>query len=116
MAFVVFAQSLGPAIVLVLCNVIFDESLKSQLTEQAPRANATAIIEAGATDFRSVTHPESLQGVLVAYANSVDRVFYLVAAMAATCGIFLWGLGWYDLRKKESDDETKENVEENQRV
>ena len=87
MAFVVFAQSLGPA-----------------------------IVEAGATDFRSVTHPESLQGVLVAYANSVDRVFYLVAAMAATCGIFLWGLGWYDLRKKESDDETKENVEENQRV
>lgn len=110
MAFIVFAQSLGPAIGLTLCNVIFDSSLESQLREWAPQANATSIISAGATGFRSFVEPSDLSGVLKAYANSLDRVFYLVAAFAATCALVLWGMGWQDLRKTEmiTDDVTKE--------
>lgn len=100
MAFIVFTQSLGPAIVLVLCNLIFDESLKSQLPKHAPSVDAMAIMNAGATGFRKVVQPRDLAGVLVAYANSIDRVFYLVAAMASACGIALWGMGWQDIRNK----------------
>lgn len=102
MAFIIFAQSLGPAIVLVLCNVIFSSCLKSQLLEKAPHADAPAIIRAGATGFRAIVQPDDLPGVLAAYANSVDNVFYLVAAVAAGCGIVLWGMGWHDLRKKDN--------------
>jgi hypothetical protein len=100
MAFIIFAQSLGPAIVLILCNLIFDESLKSQLAKHAPSADAMAVIKSGATGFRHVVQSSDLPGVLLAYANSIDHVFYLVAAMAAACGIVLWGMGWKDIRKK----------------
>jgi hypothetical protein len=102
MAFIVFAQSLGPAISLALCNLIFVASLKSQLPKQAPSVDAPAVIKAGATGFRAIVPQSDLRGVLVAYANSVNRTFYLVAALAACCGIALWGMGWRDLRKNHS--------------
>lgn len=100
MAFIIFTQSLGPAIALALCNLIFDSELRSQLPRQAPGANATAIIDAGATGFRSFVASNDLPGVLQAYANSLDRVFYLVTAMAACCGAVLWGMGWQNLKEK----------------
>lgn len=84
---------------MALCNLLFVASLKSQLPQQAPNVNAPAVIKAGATGFRSIVRPSDLPGVLTAYANSVDRTFYLVAALAAGCGIALWGMGWRDLRK-----------------
>ncbi|KAI1800663.1 efflux pump [Daldinia bambusicola] len=98
MALVIFAQSLGPAIVLVICNVIFNSSLKAQLLDKAPGADAAAVIQAGATGFRAIVSSEDLPGVLGAYAVSVDRVFYFVAAIAAACIVVLWGMGWRDLR------------------
>ncbi|KAJ8062112.1 hypothetical protein OCU04_008673 [Sclerotinia nivalis] len=112
MAFIVFTQSLGPAIVLVLCNLIFDESLKSQLPKHAPSVDAMAIMNAGATGFRKVVQPRDLPSVLVAYANSIDRVFYLVAAMASACGIALWGMGWQDIRKKNKSIEENDAKQE----
>jgi hypothetical protein len=97
----VFSQSLGPAIALSLYNVIFDASLKMQLAQRAPNVDAQAIINAGVTGYRSLVQPGDLNAVLKAYANSIDRVFFLVAALAACCGIFVWGMGWHDIRKKE---------------
>ncbi|PQE03128.1 efflux pump protein [Rutstroemia sp. NJR-2017a BBW] len=64
MAFILFTQALGPAIILALCNLIFDSSLKSQLPKHAPHANATAIIQAGATEFRRIVEIDDLPGVL----------------------------------------------------
>lgn len=100
MAVVVFAQSLGPAIVLVVCNVIFDSSLKAQLRDKAPRVDVEAVIRAGATGFRAVVQRSDLTGVLAAYAVSIDRVFYLVAAVSSLSILVLWGMGWHDLRVK----------------
>ena len=97
-AFIIFSQSLGPAIFLSICNVIFVESLKCQIVKQAPGVDAAAIIQAGATKFRSVISRDDLPAVLVAYANSLDRVFYFVAAAVAVCALPLWGLGWVDFR------------------
>ncbi|GAP82372.2 putative efflux pump [Rosellinia necatrix] len=98
MALVIFAQTLGPALVLVVCNVIFDSSLEALLHDKVPHMDPTAVIRAGATGFRAIVDPDDLPNVLDAYADSIDRVFYFVAGVAAT-GIFvLWGMGWHDLR------------------
>ncbi|PSS25083.1 hypothetical protein M430DRAFT_96323 [Amorphotheca resinae ATCC 22711] len=103
MAFMVFGQSLTPAIALSLYNVIFEATLKKQLAQRAPDVNAQAIINAGATGYRSLVQPSDLNAVLKAYADSIDHVFYLVAALAALaacCGVFACGMGWNDVRKK----------------
>lgn len=105
MALVIFAQSLGPAIVLVLCNVIFVSSLSSQLQEKAPQVDVAAVIRAGATGFGAIVQSRDLPAVLAAYATSVDQVFYLVAAIASACALVLWGIGWHDLREKDKSEE-----------
>ncbi|KAF2757491.1 MFS general substrate transporter [Pseudovirgaria hyperparasitica] len=108
MAIIIFAQSIGPAIFLVIFNVLFLASLNGQLREYAPGADAAAIVRAGATGFRRFVATEDLAGVLVAYSNSVDRVFYLVAGVAAACSLVLWGMGWRDLRKPEEKPKESE--------
>lgn len=108
MAFLVFGQSLCSAIVLALCNLIFVENLKSQLSQNIPHVDVAGIIKAGATGFRSFVDPGDLPDILVAYGNSIDRVFYLVAALSAMCGVVLWGMGWTDLRTKTADDRKTE--------
>ncbi|KAK7968787.1 hypothetical protein PG988_007860 [Apiospora saccharicola] len=99
MAFMVFTQSLFPAIVLPLCNVALVSSLKTQLPIHAPGVSVTAVIEAGATSFRNVVAAKDLGGVMAAFAESLDRVFYLTAAMVVVSGLLIWGIGWYDIRK-----------------
>jgi hypothetical protein len=113
MAFLVFAQSLGPAIALTLYNVIFTASLRSQLAEKVPNMSAQAIIDAGATGFRAIVAENDLPDVLVAYSNSIDGTFYLVAGMAAACGIFVWGMGWHDVRPKNDVNKADDAVDEN---
>lgn len=100
MAFIIWCQYIGPTIFLTLYNTIFDTSLRSQLREQAPNADAEAIIAAGATGFRSVVDPQDLHDVLKAYTNSLDTVFYLVAAVGAVSWFSAWGMGWKDIREK----------------
>lgn len=103
MAFMVFTQSLFPAIILPVCNLILIESLKTQLPRHAAEVDSDVIIRAGATGFRAGLGREELAGVLTAYANSLNRVFYVVAAFAALSFVFLWGMGWQDLRQKVDD-------------
>ncbi|KAK4224401.1 major facilitator superfamily domain-containing protein [Podospora fimiseda] len=97
-AFMVFTQSLGPAIILTLCQVIFYSTLRTELPKKAPNANDEAMIAAGATEFRDIVSADVLHGVLEAYANSISRVFYLVAVVAAAYILVMWG--WLKLPSK----------------
>ncbi|KAF1953528.1 MFS general substrate transporter [Byssothecium circinans] len=108
-AFVVFSQAFGPTIAMTLYNVIFLESIKDQIPKLAPNVRSTDIVNAGATGFRAFVSPEDVPAVLKAYANSIDRTFYLAAALATLCGIFLWGMGWHDLREKKEEGAGKDD-------
>ncbi|KAK7739076.1 hypothetical protein SLS62_011326, partial [Diatrype stigma] len=59
-AFMVFSQAIGPAIANTIYNVIFLSTLPTQLAEFAPNADAQAIINAGASGFRSIVSPANL--------------------------------------------------------
>jgi hypothetical protein len=101
MAFIVFAQSLGPAIALTLCQLVFYQSLKDLIPREAPEADTGAIVQAGATQFRELVNTEDLPSILVAYSDSINRVFYLVSSLVAVGIFFIWGMGWVDIRKTE---------------
>ncbi|RDW58701.1 hypothetical protein BP6252_13177 [Coleophoma cylindrospora] len=100
MALVTFSQSFGAALFLSLGETIYSNSFGSLIHEYAPSVNATEVMDAGATGFRSFVSGADLESVLIAYAKSIDRVFYMAAGLAAGCFIFAWGMGWKDLRKK----------------
>ncbi|KAG0650485.1 Efflux pump mlcE [Hyphodiscus hymeniophilus] len=100
MALLMFAQAFGGALMLSFSDTIFTNSLKNLIPKYAPSVNPQTVIDAGATGFRSFIKGEELKGVLVAYAKSVDRVFYLTAGAAVGCFAFGWFMGWKDVRSK----------------
>ncbi|KIM97024.1 hypothetical protein OIDMADRAFT_44464 [Oidiodendron maius Zn] len=100
MALVMFSQSLGGALFLSFSETIFTNSLQTLIPKYAPSVDPQIVINAGATGFRTMIKGADLAGVLVAYAKSVDRVFYLTVGAAVGCFSFAWAMGWKDIRKK----------------
>ncbi|KAK3682305.1 major facilitator superfamily domain-containing protein [Podospora appendiculata] len=101
-ALLMFFQMLGAAVMLVISNIIFMETLRSQLVTLVPNANVDDIIKAGATGFRNIISAKDLPGVLLAFANSIDRVFWLVAALGGLSVFTALFMGWVDIRKKKA--------------
>ncbi|KAH8885422.1 MFS general substrate transporter [Thozetella sp. PMI_491] len=104
MSMLMFAQYMSTAIMLSIANTVFTQSLGSELAEHAPNANAEQILLAGATAFRKFISVEDLPGVLLAYANSIDRVFYLCVGAAVVSLASAPFLGWVDIRKKKTPE------------
>ncbi|KAF2761484.1 putative MFS multidrug transporter [Pseudovirgaria hyperparasitica] len=100
MALVIFSQSFGAAMMLSFAETIYSNSFKTLIAKYAPLVNAWSVIDAGATMFRSIVPGTELRGVLTAYAESIDRVFYLAAGMGVGCFFFAAGMGWKTLKKK----------------
>ncbi|KAI6085886.1 MFS general substrate transporter [Hypoxylon rubiginosum] len=98
MAILIFCQNLGGAVLLIVAQTVFSSSLRDQLTQLVPDADAALIIAAGARSVRQVVSGEQLAGVLQAYSVSVDRVMYLGVATSAAAFAFACGLGWKDIR------------------
>lgn len=62
-------------------------------SQAVPYADSRAIVYAVETGFRNIVSPDDLPSVLMAYGDGIDRVFYLVAAIAAAaCSLVLWGM------------------------
>jgi len=102
MSLIVFCQTFGSAIFLSFAETIFSNSLRSELRRYVPSVNPQVVIDAGATAIRNVVSKNELPGVLLAYSESMDRVFYLAAGASVGSFCFAWGMGWKDIRKKQT--------------
>ncbi len=100
MSTVMFSQTFGGAVFLTLAQVIFSNSLHTDLPKYVPSVDPQVVIGAGATAIRDVVSAADLPGVLLAYSNGIDRVFYLAAAASVTSFFVAWGMGWKDIRSK----------------
>lgn len=97
---VIFVQTLGTAVFLAVSNTLFDQSLVSELSVNAPNVDPAQVIAAGATGFRGQVSVEDIPGILLSYSNSIDRVFYIAAALGVVAFVTSNFLGWIDLRSK----------------
>jgi hypothetical protein len=107
MALLIFSQTFGGALFLSFAELIFSHSLVKGLAEYAPEADASAIITAGATRFRSVVSSQDLPGVLKAYSKAIDDNFYLSAGCAVAAFAICWFMGWKQLSKKKKPEASK---------
>lgn len=107
-AMAVFAQTLGGSIGLSLGQVVFSNRLRDDLAHYAPEVNVASVIAAGATGIRGVVPKASLPGVLLAYNNSINTVFYLATGIAGGQLLFSFGMGWVSTKKNKVLDNTSE--------
>ena len=98
MAFIVWCQYMGPSIFLTLLNTVFDTKLVHYLRQDVPTVDPQVILTAGATNFRKAVPASAIPGVLKAYADSLDIVFYMVLALSIVCFFTGFGMGFKDIR------------------
>ncbi|KAF2729911.1 MFS general substrate transporter [Polyplosphaeria fusca] len=97
----VFCQNFGGALMTVLAQTVFTNSLKTTLKENSPSLDADSIIAAGSTEMRNAVPPGDLRELLRAYSESVSRTFWLATATAITGFFVSYLMGWRDIRRKD---------------
>ncbi len=100
MALLIFCQNFGGAVFLTFAETIFSNSLTSLITRYVPGIDVKAVIDAGATGWRGILSESQVFGVLKAYSDSIDRIFYLAIGTSMGTMMFACGMGWVDIRKK----------------
>lgn len=105
----IFCQNFAGAIFVVVGEVIFTQQLVKQILSHAPSVSLEAALAAGASSssVRALVPEGSpeLAGVLVAFSNSVDKVFYLLMGLCVAGFIAAFGMGWVDIRKNKKKPE-----------
>ncbi|PYI28996.1 efflux pump protein [Aspergillus indologenus CBS 114.80] len=108
-AFMIFCQNFAGAVFVVVAEVIFRQQLVKEIRLHAPQVSVDAALAAGASasSVRALVPEGSgssaeLAGVLLAFANSLDKVFYLLMACCLTGFVAAFGMGWVDVRKKKT--------------
>ena len=99
MSTTVFSQTFGGALFLSFAQIAFSNGLTTYIPTFAPGVDPKTVIEAGATAVRHAVPGAALDGVLKAYNQSINHVFYIAASAAAATFVFCWGLGWKSIKK-----------------
>lgn len=103
-AFLVFVENLVAAIFTIVGNVVFTQTLTRRVSVLAPSVSpeAALAVGGGAEAVRALLPPGSpeLDGLLLAFSDSVNAVFYLLTTLAVVSFTAAWGMGWVDIRKK----------------
>lgn len=99
MAIAIFTNTFGGALFLSFAQTSFTNGLKTHVPEFAPTVDAHTVIEAGASEIRKIVPAQALKGVLEAYNESINEVFYIAAAASVMVFLFSFGMGWKSVKK-----------------
>jgi hypothetical protein len=115
--FLVFIQNLGASVALILANTIFTQTLIKKLPVYAPSVSSEQALAAGgsAAAVRNLVapgHENEIQGVLVAYSESLRNVWYFLVGAAVVQFFIAWQTGWLDVRKGKSGQESEARADE----
>jgi len=99
MSAIIFGQNFGAALFLSFAQTTLSAGLLDALPKFAPEVNFQTVINAGATGFRAVVPKDQVGGVILAYNQSVNHVFYLATGAAVGAFVFSWGTGWKSVKK-----------------
>ncbi|KAF1362295.1 efflux pump protein [Lizonia empirigonia] len=110
-AFMIFCQNFAGAIFVVVAEVIFTQRLIKEIKAHTSSVSVSAALAAGASSsaVRALVPAGSpeLAGVLLAFSNSVDKVFILLM-FCCLVGLFAsLGMGWVDIRKEKTPEGEK---------
>jgi hypothetical protein len=72
---VTFCQMFGSSLFISFGQTAFANSLKTSLGKYAPEVDASKVLNAGATNFRSVVPASSVPGVIIAYNHALTTTF-----------------------------------------
>ncbi|KAJ4346149.1 hypothetical protein N0V95_005652 [Ascochyta clinopodiicola] len=105
MAVLIFFQNFSTSVAGVISNTIFAQTLTARITQYAPLVSPSEALKSGsgASTVRALVpagHEDELDGVLKAYSDSLQNVFYFLVGLAVLATLVSFGMGWKDVRRK----------------
>jgi hypothetical protein len=91
-------QSLGGAVFVVVGNDVLQRELRRY---SVPGVDIDAVMEAGATQFRSIVEPKLLPALVDAYNTALQKVLIVAAPLAGMALVGAFGLEWRSIMQKE---------------
>ncbi|KAJ5796867.1 uncharacterized protein N7518_005407 [Penicillium psychrosexuale] len=107
-AVVIFTENLASAVFVSVAQNVFTNQLKTNMAQYAPGVDATEIIAAGATKFKSQLPRELSNAVLFAYNKALDQTFYVGVALSCFGILGVLGLEWLSVKGK--NDDTSDDI------
>ncbi|KAF5868754.1 putative major facilitator superfamily transporter protein [Botrytis fragariae] len=105
-AAVVASQSFGGAVFVSVGNTILQNQLKASYDSgQLPGINIQAVLDAGATGFRSVVDADQLPALLEVYNGALQKVFIAAIPVTALAFISSLFLEWKSVKTQESTEQ-----------
>jgi MFS family permease len=102
-ACVSFFQSLGGAIMIAICQSLFQTGLVSGIEKNAPQLDAHLFLQSGATQIRSLLQSlgqeDALDAILEAYVKGLTDTFRVTLACACVAFAIACGLDWKSVKK-----------------
>ncbi|KAK6086167.1 major facilitator superfamily transporter [Seiridium cupressi] len=96
---VMFSQFFGGAIFSSVAKTVFTASVKPAIDNFAPDVDPALLINSGAAELQRIVPTDELHGVLLAYNQAIQHVFYLQLAAACCALIAGCGTGWRNLNR-----------------
>ncbi|OJJ67650.1 hypothetical protein ASPBRDRAFT_199881 [Aspergillus brasiliensis CBS 101740] len=106
-ALMIFYQTLGGAVFLIVAQNLFQHELVERLTARSiPGVDASNVAAAGATEVRNLVPAEYLGEALEAYNGAVVRTFYISVALAGVAVLATFVPEWKSVKTvKNGEDE-----------
>lgn len=99
------AQLLGGAIFLSAAQNIFASHLSTAISAlHIPGVSGSILAKAGATDIRHIVPAEYVDAVLIAYNNSIVKVYQLVLIMSCLAILGAVGVEWRSILAKPAEE------------
>ncbi|GKZ82882.1 hypothetical protein AnigIFM56816_007707 [Aspergillus niger] len=110
-ALMIFYQTLGGAVFLIVAQNVFRHELVKRLTgRNIPGVDASSVAAAGATEVRNLVPPKYLGEALEAYNGAVVRTFYISVALAAVAVLATFVPEWKSVKTVAKKREEQENI------
>ena len=100
LAFIQFAQGIGPAVFVSVAQTIFAGRLTSEMGQYTPGLDAGQLKKMGLADLKNAIGPENLQNVIMGYDKAVTQTFYLPVALTCVSILGSLGMEWRSVKKK----------------
>ncbi|KAL5319175.1 hypothetical protein ACEPPN_012224 [Leptodophora sp. 'Broadleaf-Isolate-01'] len=102
-ATVIFAQTLGGAITLLVAQNVFTNQLLSNLRAHVPTVNPALVLSVGATALKKVVSQADFPAVLEAYSDAITFTLFVPMALAAASLFGAAAMEWKSVRGKKMD-------------
>jgi len=99
MTVIIFSQNFGGTLFLSFAQTTFSAGLLNALPKFAPGVLAKSVVDAGATGFREMVTAKDLVGVVKAFNEAVNHVFWVITGCSVLVFCFSWGIGWKSIKK-----------------